>query len=182
MERRRYKNLMLAPGCVRVTGGGNFCKALLQSAFLKSKYSLRLNHYLAVVLVLLLVAGRAAALPEGKFITVTKDTAICWADSDGCFNYILQANEARTANVLCRATGKKLRAGGTYFHTPSDITKDPAAAANEEFAQLVVKEKSSLEAFIERQPGWSFYLFGLVLGLIGLRLYRWTKRRFHKET
>ncbi len=132
--------------------GGNFCKVLLQISFLKSKYSLRLNHYLAVVLVLLLlVAGKAAALPEGKFIKVTKDTAICWADSDGCFNYILQANEARTANVLCKATGKKLRAGGTYFHTPYDITKDPAAAANEEFAQLVVKEKSSLEAFIDIQ-------------------------------
>ena len=54
------------------------------------------------------MAGKAAALPEGKFIKVTKDTAICWADSDGCFNYILQANEARTANVLCKATGKKL--------------------------------------------------------------------------
>ena len=168
MERRRYKNLMLAPGCVRVTGGGNFCKALLQSAFL--------------IVLFLLLPLRAAALPEGKFIKVTKDTAICWADSDGCFNYILQANEARTANVLCKATGKKLRAGGTYFHTPYDITKDPAAAANEEFAQLVVKEKSSLEAFIERQPGWSFYLFGLVIGFIGLRLYRWTKRRFHNHT
>lgn len=36
-----------------------------------------------------LTAMNALAQPEPRVITLDHDTAIAWADSDGCFNYIL---------------------------------------------------------------------------------------------
>ena len=222
---------MLAPGCVRVTGGGNFCRALLQSAFLIVLFLLlplraaalhgnylpysstdTLNfthsslkaftvevvegslvlHPMQVVppetgILIYIEQGKTAnvrelyienaqpdVVPPNHLVAVLSDKAIPWQSEDSCYNYILQDNNFR------RATGKKLRAGGAYLHTSYDISK-AAALSDEAFTKLVVKEKNSLEAFIERQPGWSFYLFGLVIGFIGLGLFRWTKRRYHKE-
>ena len=116
----------------------------------------------------------AVALPEGRMITVSHDTTICWADSDGCFNYILQSDQ------LLKATGKKLRAGGTYFHTPFDVTKEPDGDAL--LRQLLMQERRSFAALLT----WdnilhltSYILLLAILWLAGLWLYQrlWHRRR-----
>ena len=162
--------------------GGGIFEALLHSSFLKVKYILRSCNLFAVVLVLLLVAGRAAALPEGKMITVTKDTIICWADSDGCFNYILQPNDAGTANVLRKANGKRLRAGNQYFHTPYDVTKEPNGDAA--LQQLIAQEANAFrletDSFLSKYSSYLYFLFGVVVWFIGMWVWHWTKRRYSK--
>jgi hypothetical protein len=159
--------------------GGGIFEALLHYSFLKAKYILNRYHTLAVVLVLLLVAGRAAAFPEGKMTTVTRDTIICWADSDGCYNYILQASADGTGNVLRKANGKRLRAGNRYFHTPYDITKDPNGDAA--LQQLLEQEKSSLWRDLLRH--WPQLSLTALILLAALPIYfihrRHIARRFY---
>ncbi len=147
-------------------GGGIFRKALLHSSFL-------------IVCLLLFSSFACAQMPEGKMITVTHDTVICWSDSDGCYNYILQADDAGTANVLRKANGKQLRAGNKYFHTPYDVTKEPNGDAA--LQQLLEQEKSSLWRDLLRH--WPQLSLTALILLAALPIYfihrRHIARRFY---
>ena len=115
-------------------------------------------------------------------LTVTHDTVICWADSDGCYNYILQADDAGTANVLRKANGKQLRAGNKYFHTPYDITKDADGATR--LQALIAQETDSFrletDTFLSKYSSYLYFLLGVAVWFVGMWLWQWTKRRYSR--
>ena len=169
MSRLTYKTPIGQAVSLRKNGGGIF-EALLHYSFLIG------------CLLLLFSLPVSAQMPEGKMITVTKDTIICWADSDGCYNYILQASSDGTGNVLRKANGKQLRAGNKYFHTPYDVTKEPNGDAA--LQQLIAQEANAFRletnTFLSKYSSYLYYLLGVVVWFIGMWVWHWTKRRYSK--
>ena len=169
MSRLTYKKPIGQAVSLRKNGGGIF-EALLHSSFLIG------------CLLLFLSLPVSAQLPEGKMITVTHDTVICWADSDGCYNYILQADDAGTANVLRKANGKQLRAGNQYFHTPYDVTKDADGATR--LQALIAQETDSFrletDTFLSKYSSYLYFLLGVAVWFVGMWLWQWTKRKYSK--
>lgn len=132
----------------------------------------------ALLLLLIVIALPLQAAHTSQIITVTKDSVICWSDSDGCYNYILQDNQWH------KATGKKLRAGRSFLHTTYDVTKEPDGDAG--FARLLQQEADSfrmetttLLSGFPRLPSWCWFLLGVATWFVGLWLYQrlWHRRR-----
>ena len=123
-----------------------------------------------------LTAMNALAQPEPRVIILDHDTVIDYRDTtDGCFNYILQPNDDRTGNEWRKATGARLRAGRPYLHTPFDVTKRDSADLS---ALLAVEGRSFSRLFTQNNiiHLTSYILLLIILWVVGLRLYRWTRR------
>ena len=122
----------------------------------------------------------ALAAPAPRVIILDHDTAIAWADSDGCFNYILQPNADRTANEWRRATGAILRAGRPYLHTPVDVTKRDSAVLGDsaDLSDLLAVEGRSFSRLFTQNNIihlTSYILLLVILWVVGVRLHRWTR-------
>ena len=131
---------------------------------------------LALLLLFIVTALPLQAAHTSKIITVTKDSAICWSDSDGCYNYILQDNQ------WLKATGKKLRAGRSFLHTTYDVTKEPDGDAM--LSQLLAQDRRSFSALLT----WgniihltSYLLLLIILWVVGLWLFQRVKRRYRRQ-
>ena len=130
--------------------------------------------YSALFLLLLFIALPLRAAHTYQIITVTQDSAICYADSDGCYNYILQNDQ------WLKATGKKLRAGRSFLHTTLDITREDSGG-EEALAQMLRQERDSFRletrTLLSRAAPYLWFLLGVGIWFGGLWLHRWTRRR-----
>ena len=128
---------------------------------------------LFLLLLLVLTALPLQAAHTYQIITVTQDSTICYADSGGYYNYILQAGQWR------KATGKKLRAGRSFLHTTLDITRESDGEAG--LAQLLQQEGDSFRlettTLLSRLSPYLWFLLGVGIWFGGLWLNRWTRRR-----
>ena len=130
--------------------------------------------YSALFLLLLFIALPLQAAHTYQIITVTQDSAICYADSDGYYNYILQNDQ------WLKATGKKLRAGRSFLHTTLDITREDSGG-EEALAQMLQQECDSFRlettTLLSRLSPYLWFLLGVGIWFGGLWLNRWTRRR-----
>ena len=134
----------------------------------------RCRSLLLVVVLLWLLLPVGTAAHTYQIITVTQDSAICYADSDGCYNYILQNDQ------WLKATGKKLRAGRSFLHTTLDITREDSGG-EEALAQMLQQECDSFRlettTLLSRLSPYLWFLLGVGIWFGGLWLHRWTRRR-----
>ena len=155
------------------TRGGKAYKALIVRRALE-KLPPPVWYSALTVLLLFFLALPLQAAHTSRIITVTQDSAICYADSDGCYNYILQAGEWR------KATGKKLRAGRSFLHTTYDVTRD-SSGGEAVLAQLLQQEGDSFrletQSLLSRVAPYLWFLLGVAIWFGGFWLYRWTRRR-----
>ena len=129
---------------------------------------------LLVVVLLWLLLPVGTAGHTYQIITVTQDSAICYADSDGCYNYILQGDR------WLKATGLKLRAGRSFLHTTLDITREDSGG-EEALAQMLRQERDAFRletrTLLSRAAPYLWFGLGVLLWFGGLWLHRWTRRR-----
>ena len=129
--------------------------------------------YKPLFLLLLFIVLPLQAAHTYQIITVTQDSAICYADSDGYYNYILQNDQWH------KATGKKLRAGRSFLHTTYDVTRERDGEAG--LAQLLQQEGDAFRlkshTLLTRAAPYLWFLLGVGLWFGGLWLHRWTRRR-----